>query len=296
MRILYWLLILLFIPRDTYSQVVKSVVLDSVVVQAVKSGFDVSDFIEMVRADTSFIKGFRQLRRLPHTVDGHFDVYNKRGKILSSRTRNGRQKVEGGKRWMIVDEDRMTGKFYDRKGNPVLYTAELFDDLFFNTDTLAINERSSVSSDPGNSGHIGKLKLLVFSPGSDISGVPFIGDRMAIFKDDMSAYYQYHLSVDSFSDSIPCYVFSVKVVPGYEADVIIQTMNTWFNRKTFDIVYRDYRLKYSTPVFDFDVNMNITMRYKDAILYPGTIQYSGYWDLPLKKAERSRFELIFELE
>ena len=296
MRFLLLLVFVFHFPTGSLSQVVKSVVLDSVVIQAVKRGFDVSDFIEMVKSDTSFIKGFRQLRIFPHKISGNLTVYNKKGKVTATRTRKGQQYVKDGRRWIEIEEEKSEGKFYDRRGEPKLYTAELFDDLFFYADTVSVKENTIGENHDGNTDNISKLTRLVFNPGSEISGVPLIGNRMAIFDDEMVDFYNYSLKADLFSDSIPCYVFSVFVKSGYEGDVVIQRMNTWFNRKTFDIVFRDYRISHRTSVFDFDVMMKIRMTYSNFVLYPGQIEYSGYWDLPFKKAERSGFELNFKIK
>jgi hypothetical protein len=119
---------------------------------------------------------------------------------------------------------------------------------------------------------------------------------MAVFDESMSAFYDYFLKADVFGDSIPCYVFSLRVRSGFEDDVVIRSMNTWFNRKTFDIVYRDYKVGYKTPLFDFNVEMKIRMDYHGNILYPSQIKYSGYWDLPLKKTERADFMLNFKMK
>lgn len=295
MRFVLLLSLFFSLPGLIDAQVVKSVVLDSVVVQAVKRGFDVSDFIDMVKSDKSFIKGFRNLRTHSHEITGVMNVYDRKGRVQASRKRAGRQIVENGRRWIRIDDESASGKFYDRKGDPKLYTAVLFDEVFFYADTPSVKASASSVPDAGSS-NIGKLKQLVFNPGSNIGGVPFIGNRMAIFDDDMAGYYDYGIRAEQMSDSLPCYVFSVKAKSGFGDDLVIQSMNTWFNRKTFEIVYRDYVISYSTPVFDFDVAMKITMAYDDAILYPGHIEYSGYWDLPFRKKEQADFDLRFKIE
>lgn len=285
----------LCLPLCAFSQVVKSVVLDSVVVQAVKRGFDVEDFVEMVKSDTSFLKGFRNLRTNPHHITGVLNVYDKKGRVQASRKRAGRQLVDNGRRWIRIDEESVSGKFYGRNGIPKLYTATLFDELFFYTDTPSVKTQATAASDEGSS-NIGKLKQLVFNPGSNIGGVPFIGNRMAVFDDEMADYYHYAIRAEMIHDSLPCYVFSVQAKSGYADDLVVKSMNTWFNRRTFEIVYRDYVVSFNAPVFDFDVRMKITMEYENDLLYPGRIEYSGYWDLPLKKQERADFDLRFKIE
>ncbi|MBL0341729.1 MAG: hypothetical protein IPP71_12780 [Bacteroidetes bacterium] len=63
-------------PVCIYSQVAKSVELDSVMIQAVKQGFDVVDFIEMVQADTSFVQGFKNLVNAPYKAKSNVTIYD----------------------------------------------------------------------------------------------------------------------------------------------------------------------------------------------------------------------------
>jgi hypothetical protein len=291
--------LLLFLPGCCYSQVVKEVVLDSVVIQAVKRGFNVDDFIEMVKSDTSFARGFRNLRNMQHEVTGNMAIYNKKKKVQATRYKRALQVTRGKRKWIEIQEEKVTGKFYDRKENPETYTAELFDEIFFYKDTLAvlppeISQTEVIGSQ--NTGNIGKLKKLVFSPGTEIEGVPIVGKRMAIFDDDMVPYYDYSISVQPFTDSLSCYVFTCTARPGAGDYPVVRSLHTWFDRKTFNIVYRDYTLKYSGLLFDFDVDMKVTMAYENETLYPSKIEYSGFWDVPMHKEERANFDLIFRLK
>lgn len=292
------LLLYLSLTTSAFSQVVKSVVLDSVMVQAVKRGFDVGDFIEMVKSDTSFLRGFRNLRNAPHDVKGNMTIYGKKKKISGTRYQHALQVSDGKRRWMEMQEENVTGKFYNRKDEPGAYTAELFDDIFFYKDTLPVLSSSvsiSAATNTNNSGNISKLKKLVFNPGAEIDGVPLIGKRMAIFDDEMVRYYDYSISTASFKDSISCYVFSCVAKPEAGDYPVLKSLKTWFDRKTFNIVYREYRYQYNGMLFDFDVAMKITMGYEREKLIPKQILYSGFWDVPMKKQETVDFELGFVL-
>ncbi len=298
MRFCFFSLILVFTTLNGYSQVVKSVVLDSVMIQAVKKGFDVEDFMQMVKSDTSFLRGFRNLRNAPHEVAGMMTVYGKKKKVESTRYRKAIQVTENKRRWISIKEEKVTGKFYNRKEEPETYTAELFDDIFFYKDTLPVlppSQSISATTGTNNSGNISKLKKLVFNPGAEIDGVPVIGDRMAIFDDDMVEYYDYAINARMYQDSVSCYVFSCLAKPDAGDYPVLKTMNTWFDRKTFNIVYRDYHYQYSGMLFDFDVSMKITMSYDKGILYPSKIDYTGFWDVPLHKKENVDFNLDFKL-
>jgi len=294
------LIVILFLSNavSANSQVVKSVVLDSVVVEAVRRGFNVADFIEMVKADTSFLRAFNYLRNSFHEVEGNMIIYNKKNKITATRYRRAQQIIAGNKSWMFFKEEKVTGDFYNRKEKPELYTAEIFDEIFFYKDTVPVYSTSGTTStteNSNNAGNINKLKKLVFNPGAEISGVPIIGKRMAIFDDDMVEYYDYNISIDTFGDSISCYVFSCKAKPGSGDYPVVKNFNTWFDRKTFNIVYRDYQLTYSGVLFDFDVEMKVEMKNHLNEIYPGTIEYSGFWDIPMKKQETVDFQLKFDM-
>ena len=272
--------------------------LDEVMIQAVKKGFDVEDFIGMVKADTSFLRAFRYLRNTPHKVEGNMTVYGKKGKIGATRYRRAFQVTQNDRRWIEMQEEKITGKFYDKKENPETYTAEVFDDIFFYKDTIPVLSPSqSISATTGtnNSSNVNKLKKLVFNPGAEIDGVPVVGKRLAIFDDNMTSYYDYAINSRTYGDSISCYVFSCIAKPDAGDYPVLKTLNTWFDRKTFNIVYRDYRYQYSGVLFDFDVTMKVTMDYKSEILYPSKIEYTGFWDIPFKKKEKVDFELDFKI-
>lgn len=267
-------------------------------VQAVKKGFDVSDFIDMVRSDTSFLEGFRSLHNNRHTALGEMTIYGKKKKVQAVRYQDAIQEIKNKKRWMEMNSERVEGKFFKRNDEPGTYTAELFDELFFFDDTLSLLDASmTLSKKEGTEsiGNINKLKTLVFNPGAEIDGVPIVGKRLAIFDDDMVRYYDYSITSRTYQDTVSCYVFSCIAKPGSGDYPVLKSLNTWFDRKTFNIVYRDYHYQYSGLLFEFDVTMKVTMSYDRNILYPSKINYSGFWDIPMKKQETVDFELNFQL-
>lgn len=281
-----------------HAQVVKSVVLDTIMIQAVKRGFDVADFVEMVKSDTSFLMGFRNIRNTPHEVDGFMIIYGKKNKIQATRFKRALQVTRNKRKWIEVKEETVRGDFYKRNELPEKYTAELFDEIFFYKDTLAVLPQSQSANEVignENKGNISRLKTLIFNPGAEIEGVPVVGKRMAIFDEDMIQYYDYAISAKMFRDSISCYVFSCTAKPGAGNYPVLKTLNTWFDRKTFNIVYRDYRYQYSGILFDFDVDMKVTMKYEQGLLFPAKVEYTGFWDIPMHQKEKVDFDLNFRL-
>jgi len=125
--------------------------------------------------------------------------------------------------------------------------------------------------------------------------VPVVGKRLAIFDDDMVKYYDYSISSKTYNDTVNCYVFSCIAKPDAGDYPVLKTLNTWFDRSTLNIVYRDYRYQYSGLLFDFDVTMKVTMNYDHGILYPSKIEYTGFWDVPFRKKEKVDFNLLFKL-
>jgi hypothetical protein len=295
-----WLisLFIVFTTANGYSQVVKSVVLDEVMIQAVKKGFDIGDFVNMVKSDTSFLRGFRSLRNTHHLVEGNMSIYGKKDKVKATRYRKAIQVTKDNRRWIAMLEEKVTGDFYNRKEEPETYTAELFDDIFFYKDTLPVlppSQSISAATGTNNSGNISKLKKLVFNPGAEIDGVPVVGKRMAIFDDDMVKYYDYAITSKTYNDTVNCYVFSCIAKPDAGDYPVLKYMNTWFDRMTLNIVYRDYHYLYRGLLFDFNVTMRVTMNYDQGILYPSIIEYTGFWDVPLHKKEKVEFNLDFKL-
>ncbi|MEM6700978.1 MAG: hypothetical protein AAF599_21430, partial [Bacteroidota bacterium] len=57
-----------------YDPIVNVIHLDSFVVTATRSGFEVADFVEMVQEDESFYQAFRNLRFLSYQSDNEFNI------------------------------------------------------------------------------------------------------------------------------------------------------------------------------------------------------------------------------
>jgi hypothetical protein len=90
-------------------------------------------------------------------------------------------------------------------------------------------------------------------------------------------------------DSVPCYVFTIKVKDNKKSDVVIDEMTTWFNEKTFEIVARNYSLSYDAGFYDFKVDMEVQMTKVGDLLVPALLKYNGNWKAIFKKRERGVF-------
>ena len=65
---------------DPYEGLMEAIWLDSMTITAKKMGFDVNNFIEMVREDTSFYQAFKNLRLISHNANHKQEFFNEKGK------------------------------------------------------------------------------------------------------------------------------------------------------------------------------------------------------------------------
>ncbi len=269
--------------------------LDSITVTASRAGFDVADFVDLVRKDKSFYQAFTNLRHHSYKFSNHIEVLDKKNLVAASYDSRARQTSDGDCRSMEEWDLEVTGKFFknEKKRKHKYYTAKLYDRLFFTKDTVCESVRVyEGDGDPKQEGHIDKLKQLVFSPGEKIN-VPIIGKKMEIFEPEMAKYYDYEINSVTYQDSQPAYVFSAKVKPAfqnYKKDkTVIKSLETYFDKENFQVLARDYQLQYSGLLFDFDVTMRIELKQVNGNYVPAFLSYDGDWKVAVKKRERVRF-------
>lgn len=264
----------------------------------IRKNIDVPSFIEIVKNDTTFYKAFRNLRILNYTSLNDVRMFDKKERVKASLYSKTRQWASNGCRFTHVLEEEVTGDIYDADKNYNYYTPQLYASIFFARDTICgetnIVKGTSIST-KGKSGtekHKEQLKMLFFNPGKAVPGLPFIGNKTAIFDEDMAALYNYHLDLDEKLGQM-CYIFSVKAKNrsegGNKNKVVIDEMTTWFNIKTMEVIARNYSMSYSAGVYDFDVNMQVEMTKTGEYLVPKLLRYTGNWDVVFKKRERGVF-------
>ena len=130
--------------------------------------------------------------------------------------------------------------------------------------------------------------MLFFNPGKKIEGLPFISGKTAIFDDDMADRYDFEIDMQDYN-KVSCFVLKQKVKPGYEDDVVLDEMTTWFDANTYDVLSRNYSLSYDAGVYDFNVSMEVKLKRVGALLLPELIRYNGDWKMLFKKRERGIF-------
>ena len=137
-----------------------------------------------------------------------------------------------------------------------------------------------------------QLKQLIFNPGSKIGGVPFMGDKAAIFEPDVAKMYDFKLLSEDYR-GVDCYVFKAVPKPEYKDDIVYNELTTWFRKSDYSIVARDYSLSYKTLVYDFNVKMKVRTVQVGNKLLPSHIEYYGNWDVVAKSRERVNFTTSF---
>lgn len=276
---------------DTGSIFSQPVVMDTFVVH---SGFDINAFIRRVRNDTTFYKAFRSMHMVPYSATNDIVVFGKRRSdtlageySLTTQYRSSRCRITR------FRQRTTRGNYRKRNGELNYYTSQLFESLFFSADSVC-NEDDIVAGNlvqqDGGAIEVSKyrLKQLIFNPGARIHGIPFIADRASIFDEEEARKYDFHVSIQQY-EGIPCYVFRITPKKGYERKVIYNNLTTWFRKKDYAIVARDYSLSYSTLVYDFDVAMSIRTSVIGNKIFPTYIAYDGNWHIFTKKRERAQF-------
>jgi hypothetical protein len=264
----------------------------------IRSDLNISRFIDQVKKDTSFYKAFRTLHLLGFTSWNDIRIKDKKGNLKASLQSKTKQVRSNGCRSMEVLDENTTGNFYDENRNYNYYTAELYAGLFF-TNGKVCGENNivkgidfSVKSKSGIEKHKEQLKMLFFNPGKKIPGIPFIGDKINIFDPDHSQYYDFSIDYGDYEGQ-SCYIFSVKAKPGLSGSdkdkIVIDSMITWFNTKTMEVMARNYDMSYDAGVYDFDAHMEVQMARVGSYLVPKLLRYSGNWDVIFKKRERGMF-------
>lgn len=257
----------------------------------INSKLNIPSFIERVKNDTTFYKAFRTLHIVGFTALNDIRMLNKKGDIQASLRSRIKQIRNDSCRSMKVLEETTSGNIYDENKNFNYYTGQLYSALFFTNgkicgeNNIVAGREFSTSGLSGMAKHKEQLKMLFFNPGKKINGLPFIGNKTAIFDDNMADKYDMSIDMDDYNKT-SCYIFKIKAK---RSDVVIDEMTTWFNDKTFEIVARDYSLSYDAGVYDFNVQMQVEMTKTGNILVPSLIRYVGNWKAIFKKRERGVF-------
>lgn len=267
--------------------------LDSFVV---RSGFDTKAFIRRVQTDTTFYKAFKSMHLVPFTSTNTFEVYEHGESVKATYSCNTKQKIDvKGCRITEVSEEKVTGNFFKKNGSFKYYTASLFWQLFYSKQKVCYqSDVVGNGIEQQGKGTVERnkyaLKQLIFNPGGKVSGIPFVGDRASIFDDDELKKYDMKIIMDTY-EGIPCYKFSIFPKESYNNQVVYNELTTWFSRKGYHILARNYSLSYKTLFYDFNVRMWVRTSMIQNKLYPTYIKYNGDWHIFSQNREHMMVEM-----
>jgi hypothetical protein len=264
----------------------------------VRNRLNVAGFIERVKNDTTFYKAFKNLKILGYTALNDIRMRDKNEAQVASLESKTKQLIKDGCRTTQIVSEKVTGDIYDEQRNWNYYTGELYAGLLFAKGTICGENNIvkgydlNIKNKKGIDKHKEQLKMLFFNPGKEIPGIPFIGNKIAIFDDAVSPLYDFIIDMADYQGQL-CYVFTIKArnnLTGSEKnDIVINEMVTWFNSSTNEIVARKYDLSYDAAVYDFNVQMEVQMDKFGDLLVPKLIRYTGNWHAVFKKRERGVF-------
>ncbi|MBS1927403.1 MAG: hypothetical protein IT254_07875 [Chitinophagaceae bacterium] len=255
---------------------------------------DVARFISRIKNDSSFYKAFKNLRILGYTSLNDIRMLDKKGRPIATLYSKTKQIRKDSCRSMVVLDETHTGDMYNAEKQFNYYTANMYASLFF-TNGRVCGETNIVGDKPlnleGKSGmekHKEQLKMLFFNPGRRIRGLPFMSSKTEIF--DAAIAGDYDMQIDyGIKQGIPCIIFRQIVKPGHEDNVVIDEMITWFDEMNYDVISRNYHLRYDALFYDFDVRMEVEMGRFNGLLVPVLLRYNGNWKAITKKRERAVF-------
>ena len=278
--------------QDTFVTVGKKTITLSEVV--VGNKLNVPTFISRIKEDTSFYKAFKNLHVLSFSAINDIRMLDKSGASAATYFSKTKQIRKDGCRKMETMEEQSSGDYYDNNHQLNYYTSQMYASLFFTKDSIC-GEDNIVSGTvfntedkTGMEKHKEQLKMLFFNPGRKISGLPFMSSKTAIYDDGLADLYDMGIDMDQYNKT-SCYIFTQKVKPGKEADVVVDEMTTWLDDKTYEVVARKYSLSYDAGVYDFKVQMEVEMAHIGNLLVPSLIRYNGNWKAIFKKRERGIF-------
>jgi hypothetical protein len=277
--------------------------LGEVVVHGGAKGLLLEGFFRQVMEDTTFYHAFLNTRYHGHAVRSRLDVRDRKSRETAGLYREGRLVRNGPMAELVLDSVHERGRLRDSDGDMRFLTAEMYDDVFFPkerweaSNIIAVRQQE-ISRESRFEKYKSELKKFMFNPGQEIASVPFIGDKLDLFAPDMAPLYAFSVD-DAFVDGRPCWLFTAltkDTVNGREADAddtVIKRMLTWFDQATMMVLAREYRIRHEGILLDFDIRIQVENVVVGDDLVPKHVRYDGDWDIPFKRRELVRFDLVY---
>lgn len=277
--------------------------LGEVVVHGGAKGLFLEGFFRQVMEDTTFYHAFLNTRYHAHAVRSRLDVRDRKSRETAGLYREGRLVRSGPMAELVLDSMHERGRLRGSDGDMRFLTAEMYDDVFFPkerwqaSNIIAVRQQE-ISRESRFEKYKSELKKFMFNPGQEIASVPFIGDKLDLFAADMAPLYTFSVD-DAFVDGRPCWLFTALAkdkVDGREADTddtVIKRMLTWFDQSTMMVLAREYRIQHEGILLDFDIRIQVENGVVEGDLVPRHVRYDGDWDIPFKRRELVRFDLVY---
>ena len=275
--------------------IASAVELDSVVIVATRSGFDIEDFIRLVQQDKSLYQAFSNLRSTPHKFHTQMTFLDRKGLISATYSSNNVQTYIERCRELTVSDQKATGKFFKgRKRKYKFYTAQLYDRVFITHGKVCSPDAvpENAAGNHKTEEHISELKKLIFTPGRQ-ANVPLIGRKTEIFSEKLLPYYAFHIRSRTVR-GIPVYEFEASVKKEFqhrEGATVFKRLVTQFAKSDFQVVGRNYHLAHRNVLYMFDVTMEVELNRYNGKYFPTRVKYDGAWNVPGRKKEDGSFEV-----
>ena len=291
------IILLVFTQKSMGQEVVKYVLLREVNVSAGLDSFDTQSFINKVKSDTTFYFAFKSMNYYPAIYAAWLKVFKSGEKEKGDIDRIAERYRQGDSMWVEIKGEKINGKIKNRKGEYKYMTAEAWDEVFFplKKQKVNLNSQRNFEKRKGESAavrHRTEVKQMMFNPGNPVNGVPLIGKKMGIFEEEMQKYYNFSVYPGFYKDTINCLIFEAEVKPDFPPrKTVLKNLVTYFDEDTFEVMKRNYTIRYFSLPIDFDISIEIeNQRYKNVLL-PERIYYKGFFDIPFMKKESIEFEL-----
>ncbi len=277
-------------------QIYAVLLLDSVTVIAQQNKPDIKSMIAQTIHDTTFYRAFQRLRRVEYTFTSELYFYHPQWKPHTYMRSKRRQHIRNQIRTHDILEEYIHQNMVNLKSDYIFYTAKMYDRLFYINTPVSVpaiwtdNLDDLPTPDTRMEKYVLSLKKLLFAPGTKID-LPLLGDKTAIFTEKHLDKYIFTLVLDRDSYPEPVYKFKILADPSLpENAMVIKELTTVFDQRTKQVLNRNYQLRYSTVLYNFDVSMYIQVEPSPSGYLPTRIKYEGWWKVPLKKPEWCKFE------
>ena len=287
-------------PKDIDSLLWKEisalVYLDSITIKPDNPELDIDSFIQLVLTDESFYQAFKNLRLYEHQFDQDIRFRDRKEREKDHYTGIHSQSMKELCRTMKVESFDRSPDYLTRKGEYAYLTSKIIDRVFYTQGTVCADTSSNlvVKSQNKFEANIEELKTVIFKPGRDVK-VPLVGGKLSIFSKEMRKYYNYSVGKIPYNDNLN-YIFEVELKPEFtdnNTKTVIRKMSTYFDAENFNIIAREYKLKYKTGIYSFDIDIDVNLTKWNEQYFPKKVRYSGYWKILGRKAERCDFSFIF---